>query len=354
MWGLSHALQQRCHAVVVVTRQPGGVAAADVVDGIEVRRYPWNLRPRFTFPFRALSVSASLRRSMGAWRPDLILAHFVSVHALYAWHCARALRVPLILSFRGNDALHIVEQNAMNRFAYRLLTRAAAANLFCSTWLMNAATRTLWFNGAPNLTGVWADAVEVEHRESIADTLSSFILAAGRLVQKKGFDLLLRAWASLHGQIPAVLLIAGDGPEEAALRTLADDLGVSHSVRFLGPMPHARLLGLLERSSLCIVPSREEPYGIIVVEAQALGVPVLACDVGNVPYLIQSGVTGYLCSPSVASIADGCLAAWRDPRRIMVGEAGRAASGAQRTYDAMAAELEIWVGRIAPDGRASR
>lgn len=345
VWGVGHALRRRNHAVVVVTRRPPGCAVAETVGGLDVRRYRWNVRPWSTFPLRASVVSVQLSGSLGAWRPDIILAHFVSVHAVFAWQCARRLRVPLILSFRGNDALHIVEENAINRFMYRFLSRQATVNLFCSRWLMDEVMRSPWFSGLPELTGVWADAVEVAHREPTNSLPSTFLLAAGRLVQKKGLDLLLRAWASLRGQISAALLIAGDGPEEDSLKSLAAELGVGGSVRFLGRLSHSRLLGLLERSALCIVPSREEPYGIIVVEAQALGIPVLACDVGNVPHLIDHGVTGYLCSPTVEGLAHGCMAAWRDPRRSEVGAAGKAASGALRTYEVMAVELEDWIQR---------
>jgi len=189
---------------------------------------------------------------------------------------------------------------------------------------------------------VLADAVDVSGLARQGRGSTRFVLAAGRMVRKKGFDLLLRAWAGVRERIAASLWMVGDGPERPRLERLAADLDVSDSVRFLGAMPHRDLLGLLEQAALCVVPSREEPYGIVVLEAQALGVPVLASAVGNIPELVKEGSTGYLTAPTVRDIADGLVRAWWDPHRSSVGAAGRRASWAKRTFDVMAQELEAW------------
>jgi glycogen(starch) synthase len=341
-WGLARALNRSGHHTLVLTRQPPNTQAAEVVDGIDVRRFDWSLRPRLTFPVRAVRAGVQVLSTLRGWRPGVVFAHFVSVHALYALICARYLRVPLILSFRGDDAIRIAERNRINRIVYRRLVQAADVNLFCSAWLREQTTKARWFRGVGSPAGLLEDAVEVGHREFLSLGTESYVLAAGRLVWKKGFDILLHAWEVVHRDISAQLWIAGDGPEEGSLKGLVVRHGLEGSVRFLGPVPNARLLGLLERSALCIVPSREEPYGIIVVEAQALGVPVVAAAVGNIPCLLDHGVTGYLAGPSVEGLAQGLLAAWRDPQRPAVGAAGRTAPGATRGYHVMAAELVRW------------
>jgi len=169
-----------------------------------------------------------------------------------------------------------------------------------------------------------------------------FVLAPGRLVHKKGFDLLLRAWAALGDTMPA-LWIAGDGEERDALHQLAGSLGLGARVKFLGAVPHPELLGLLERAVLCIVPSREEPYGIVPVEAQALGVPMVVTNVGNLPELVQDGITGWLAAPTMEGLAETIRRAWQDPRRQSIAAAARTAPGATRGYDAMVTELLQWI-----------
>lgn len=94
----------------------------------------------------------------------------------------------------------------------------------------------------------------------------------GRLVPGKRFDVLLEAVAALPG---AVLLLAGDGPERAALRALAARLGAADRVRLLGECDQEALAAVLSAVDLFVSTSREEAFGLAVVEALAAGLPVL-------------------------------------------------------------------------------
>jgi glycosyltransferase involved in cell wall biosynthesis len=68
--------------------------------------------------------------------------------------------------------------------------------------------------------------------------------------------------------------------------------------------------------------------------------------VGNIPHLIEDGVTGYLVPPTPEKLAQRVLEVWRDPRRGEVGAAGRTTGGARRSYEVMAAEVEEWAARV--------
>ena len=341
--GLANALVARGHQVTVLTRQPGGAPSSEAADAVQILRFAWNVRPWLTFPARFVRAGGEVRRALAATAPDVVYCHFVSVHALYALRVARHSAAPLILSFRGNDALGIARSSPAHRLAYGWLTRTAAVNLFCSEWLRTEAMRESWFRGRAGFVGVLADAVSVEHRAAPPTPNESYVLASGRFVRKKGFDLLLHAWARVAGKIPAALWIAGDGPERDALHRLATGLGLGSRVRFLGAVPHEKLLGILERAVLCVVPSRSEPYGIVVVEAQALGVPVVATSVGNLPVLIEPGRTGYLVDSDADALAECLAAVFSDGQRRSVAEAARRSRAANRSYGDMAAELEEWV-----------
>lgn len=339
--GLAGALRQRGHEVIVLTRQPGGIPDGEVIDGVHVRRFRWTLRPLSTLPLRWFRARREVRRYLEAWRPDVVYVHFVSMHALYARMWARRRRIPLILSFRGNDAMRIAPRTAASRRIFSRLTRSADAVLFSSEWLARETKKAAWFQAQPGRVGVLADAVDVSRAE-VRPATGRYVLAGGRFVRKKGFDLLIRAWAAINGDIDAPLWLAGDGPERSALEELVAQLGLAERVRFLGAVPHERMLGLVAGSTLCVVPSREEPYGIIVVEAQALGAPVVACAVGNIPMLIRSGVTGFLADPTPESLASVLRAAWRSEKLKEIARDGRASPGANRTYDTLSAELECW------------
>jgi glycosyltransferase involved in cell wall biosynthesis len=122
-----------------------------------------------------------------------------------------------------------------------------------------------------------------------------YVLYAGRLSREKGVDLLLRSTP------PGLrLVVAGDGPERAALRSLAGP-----SVEFVGEVPAGDMPPLLRNASALVVPSRcYESQGRIVLEAFAAGVPVVASRIGGLPEVVENGVNGLLVEPNDAD-------AWR-------------------------------------------
>lgn len=117
----------------------------------------------------------------------------------------------------------------------------------------------------------------------------------GRLeIAQKGLDLLLRAYAKVAEGNPADLVLAGDGPDEAALRRLAHQLGVAGRVRFIGRVDGPARLALLKAASATAMPSRFETFGIVAAESAAVGTPVVAFDIPALRELVRPDVTGIL------------------------------------------------------------
>lgn len=101
------------------------------------------------------------------------------------------------------------------------------------------------------------------------------IFAAGRFVEKKGFNILLEALAGLKAiDMNFSLQIAGDGPEFHSLRALSTELGINENVQFLGRRDDVP--DLIKNADLFVLPSLREPFGIIVLEAMAMGTPIIA------------------------------------------------------------------------------
>lgn len=125
-----------------------------------------------------------------------------------------------------------------------------------------------------------------------------FVFAAmGNFVPVKGFDILLRAFARVkRARADAVLLLAGSGPEEAALRRLAGTLGVGGAVIFTGRVPRADAPRFFRSCDCFICPGRTETFGMVLVEALACGKPVVAADCGG-PRDIVTPQNGLLCLP---------------------------------------------------------
>ena len=130
--------------------------------------------------------------------------------------------------------------------------------------------------------------------DSTADA-DRYVLFAGRLVEQKGVDHLLRAFVHVRKRFPALeLWIAGSGPCDLAYRRLADCLLIGDSVRFLGWKGDLDLSKLYRGASVVAVPSIYEPFGMTALEAMACARPVVASNTGGLKEVVQHGVTGYL------------------------------------------------------------
>jgi glycosyltransferase involved in cell wall biosynthesis len=117
------------------------------------------------------------------------------------------------------------------------------------------------------------------------------LLSVANLIADKGIDVALRALRELPEQV--VLWIVGDGEEHDALRTLTDELGLGKRVRFLGLQSEVE--PYLQAADCFVCPSRwAEAAGLVCIEAQACGLPVVASDIGGIPEYVADNHTGFL------------------------------------------------------------
>jgi glycosyltransferase involved in cell wall biosynthesis len=184
--------------------------------------------------------------------------------------------------------------------------------------------------------GVVARADEVGGRPAV--------VAAGRLCHQKGFDVLLRAHALVRAQgLDHLLRLIGDGPEHAALVDLADRLGVADSVAFVGFVADAQ--PWISAADLFVLSSRYEGMGgLVLLEALAHGVPVIASDCPTGPRrVLRDGALGALVPvEDVDALAAAIAAHLRDPLPLQA----RAQAGPARARDFDAAEAADQLAQI--------
>jgi glycosyltransferase involved in cell wall biosynthesis len=167
----------------------------------------------------------------------------------------------------------------------------------------------------------------------------------GRLVWVKGFDVLVAALPGVVAEVPSArAILVGEGPERTALDGQAAALGVGDRLRLGGAADAVGLLESLAAADVCVAPSRNEGMGRALVEAMALGLPVVGSAVGGIPSVIGPDEAGRLIPPDDPQALTAALVELgRDPiLRAKVAEAARARAAQFSTTVADARLLDLY------------
>jgi phosphatidylinositol alpha-1,6-mannosyltransferase len=168
-----------------------------------------------------------------------------------------------------------------------------------------------------------------------------------RLVPRKGIDTVLEALPAIFKAVPEVqYIVAGDGPDRTRLERLAERLGVTPLVRFLGLVPDDQVAPLLHMADVFVMPAREERpdvegFGLVFLEANACGTPVIGSTSGGIPDAVVDGETGLLVPPlAPGPLADAAIRLLNDADlRGRLGRAGRERVLREGTWERVVAQL---------------
>ena len=299
---------------------------------------------------QAVWVAAHIRMT----RATHVHAHFAHDPALVGMLAAGLADVPF--SFTGHA-----------RDLYQIPARSLAARAACATTLVTCCEANVTFiretlpDGARIPVEVIHHGVDLDRfvpSVSRDDDGVPVLVSVGRLVEKKGFDDLLRALARIES--PFSLRIYGDGPLHDELVRLRDDLGLAGRVDFMGARDSDEVVAALTgANAFVLTPTTTEDGdrdGIpnVLVEAMACGLPVVTTTAGGITELVGHDVNGLLCDPEdVAAIARSIDAVIADPElRRRLGAAGRRTAEADFDVNMAAARLETIYSSRAQSSRA--
>jgi glycosyltransferase involved in cell wall biosynthesis len=177
------------------------------------------------------------------------------------------------------------------------------------------------------------------------------VLYIGRLVPEKGQAVLLEAVAQLAGRgVDVELQLAGDGQLRSALERTAARLDIAGRVSFLGAVGQEDLRDLYERASVFCLPSFAEGVPVVLMEAMAMGLPVVTTRIAGIPELVEDGHSGLLVAPGRADeLADSLASLLRRPElRQSLGVNGREAVLRRFDSEGSAAQLQALFSRLCP------
>ncbi len=346
----AQAFRRAGHAVTVVAPRYPGVPDCEEgvlrVRGVRAPTHHAYVLPMAWWPGVARAV-ADLELDVFHVQHPLLLGR-----AADRW--ARRAKRPLVFTYHTHYDRYAHYVPGPSRLVARLALRQAAAFADRAGLVVvpgPAVVRTLRAQGVKTRiaivpTGVplgvkVAESARMACRQTLGlDDGSPLCLGVGRLAKEKNQAFLLSAFARILRDLPAArLVLVGEGDDRPRLERLAHTLGIRGRVRFVGGVPHEAVGDYYQTADLFLFPSTSETQGIVVLEALAAGLPVVAVISDAAADLLSDGQAGILSAEEPVAFAGGAVELWDEPeRRRAMAEAGRRIA-ARYAPDACAARL---------------
>ena len=248
---------------------------------------------------------AAIWRAMERFAPQVIHAHLAR-GALFAGFRAPARGIPVVVN----------THNYVDMKYYRQVSRFMTATDDQRRYLMDNGIPGERIDVIPHFTRLAA----VDHVRSTLGPEPVFV-SYGRFVHKKGFDVLLEAFARYAAEGGrGSLVIGGSGPEQPALDALRQQLGLAERVRFAGWVSDVG--AFLDSGDVFVLPSRDEPFGIVVLEAMARGLPMICTRTQGPREILDSDTAHLVAIGDVLQLSAALLECERAPATVL----GRALS----------------------------
>ena len=327
--------------------------ANTLINDCELKRYVYLLAP-----FMVLSGIFHLCRLHRKHHFDVIHTFWLLPNGFIGAVVSQLCQVPLMVALRGSD-IFISKQNPVFRAIARwTLKHAAMVTSVTPAFFPDLedfgvlkGKRRLIPNGShPNLFPVPPSARLSALRQHLSIPENNLIVfALGRIVLKKGFDILIQALSSVREKVPNVtLVIGGDGTDLERLKTLAEEFSVSESIRFPGTVSRTDVPAYFHLCDIFTLPAIFDPKGNVdgcpnvILEAMACGKPVVASGISGIPVVVKDNETGILVEEkNVTQLVQALVALLTDkPKRKQFGRAGQQRILNELTWDKVIEQIK--------------
>ena len=355
-------MRERSRKVLVVRQGGGGgigrieVLVMDMLRGLRKRRqlaYEGMARvPDQGRQASKIAFAVKVLARFLVWRPDVVIVahvnHGILALAMRMLH-PRARQVFLVYGWDVWFGLSRMRRKALEQAdAIWSISEYTTDRLAQATGIAAERVKLL----APGLTMEQADALAKPSNGAFRNAGDRWLLSVARLdagEQQKGIDHVLKAVSRLKRQLPDVRYrIVGHGSDLQRLEGIARDLGIDDRVEFLGVVNDLELAEIYSSCDVFVLPSGQEGFGMVFIEAMAAGKPVIAARAGAIPEVVVDGQTGLLVGyGDDAALADAIARLFADPElRSRLGSAGRQRFRERFSFDRVMARFDELLGEL--------
>jgi N-acetyl-alpha-D-glucosaminyl L-malate synthase BshA len=269
--------------------------------------YPLFEHTPYTIPLAAKMADVTQAEGL-----DVLHVHYAIPHAVSAFLAREAVegRVKVLTTLHGTD-ITLVGTDPSLRSITRLAINMSDQVTAVSSYLEQRTRETFHPNRPIRVIPNFVDTArfrpgQEEARHGFARPGEPILLHLSNFRPVKRVTDVIRIFAKVRQEVPAKLLMVGDGVERPTAQYLARELNIEKHVLFLSRQDD--IPGLMKVADLFLLPSEQESFGLAALEAMSCGVPVIASQVGGLPEVIEDGVSGFLYPVGdVEGMAEGAL-----------------------------------------------
>ncbi|MFT5112893.1 MAG: glycosyltransferase involved in cell wall biosynthesis [Parasphingorhabdus sp.] len=307
---LTHQLVENGHQVLVVANKNNDAFAdTEEINGLLLRRYPiWKVLAKQNAG-DLIRLAHKIHNDVHRFEANCIHLNTCSVSAVVYLLSLVRLDIPVLMTLHGRWPETATRKYSILNKTIESANRVACVSKSVENWIADC------FPDQSSKLLTLPNAITHKVPPPTDTLITRSLVLVARLSWEKGVDLALRAFKLVLNLVPeAHLDIAGDGLDRALLEELSVELGVNNAVRFLGWVTPENINQLMQQSKVVLIPSREEGFGLVALEAAMAVRPVVAFRTGGLAEIVQHEKTGLLIPPEdIGSMANGIIALLDQP-----------------------------------------
>ncbi len=258
--------------------------------------------PLFEFPPYELALASKMVSVVKNEHLDLLHVHYAIPHASAAYMAKQILRtqgieIPVVTTLHGTDITLVGKDPSYEPVVTFSINQSDGVTAVSH----DLRKQTFEFFKITNEIEVIPNFIDLEKfrkhkkdhfKKAICPNGEALVVHTSNFRKVKRVGDVVSIFNNIHKEIPAKLLMIGDGPERDGAEQMGRDLGISDDIRFLGKLEAVE--EVLSVADLFLMPSEKESFGLAALEAMACEVPVIATNAGGLPELMEQGVTGFM------------------------------------------------------------